>query len=91
MINNKRYTLNDAIKAYRNNAIKAYNNLINKAEKIAELRSTKPRQKMLKIFNYLGEVFNGSTTEGKGLKILTPNQMLIVFSVQIKNAYKITI
>ena len=36
---------------------------------------------MLKIFNYLGEIFNGTTgeesgTEGKGLKILTPNQML---------------
>ena len=30
---------------------------------------------MLKIFNYLGEMFNGPT-EGKGLKILTPNQML---------------
>ena len=36
---------------------------------------------MLKIFNYLVEIFNGSTGEesvlqGKGLKILTPNQML---------------
>ena len=30
---------------------------------------------MLEIFNYLGEIFNGPT-EGKGLKILTPNQML---------------
>ena len=30
---------------------------------------------MLKIFNYLEEIFNGPT-EGKGLKILTPNQML---------------
>ena len=30
---------------------------------------------MLKILNYLGEIFNG-LTEGKGLKILTPNQML---------------
>ena len=29
---------------------------------------------MLKIFNYLGEIFNGPT-EGKGLKILTPNQI----------------
>ena len=65
MINNKRYTLNDAIKAYRSNAIKACNNLINKAEKIAELRSTKPRQKMLKIFNYLGEVFNGQQQKEK--------------------------
>ena len=36
---------------------------------------------MLQIFNYLREIFNGptgeeSTTKGKGLKILTPNQML---------------
>ena len=30
---------------------------------------------MLEIFNYLGEIFN-RPTEGKGLKILTPNQML---------------
>ena len=30
---------------------------------------------MLEIFNYLREIFNGQT-EGKGLKILTPNQML---------------
>ena len=30
---------------------------------------------MLEIFNYLGEIFN-EPTEGKGLKILTPNQML---------------
>ena len=30
---------------------------------------------MLKIFNYLEEIFNGPT-EGKGLKILTTNQML---------------
>ena len=30
---------------------------------------------MLKIFIYLGEIFNGKT-EGSGLKILTPNQML---------------
>ena len=29
----------------------------------------------MKTFNYLEEIFNG-TTEGKGLKILTPNQML---------------
>ena len=49
--------------------------MVNKAEKIAELKSTEPRQKMLKIFNYLAEIFNGPT-EGKGLKILTPNQML---------------
>ena len=36
---------------------------------------------MLGIFNYLGESFNGPTGEesasqGKGLKVLTPNQML---------------
>ena len=30
---------------------------------------------MLEIFNYLGEIFN-VPKEGKGLKILTPNQML---------------
>ena len=30
---------------------------------------------MFKIFNYLGEILNGAT-EGKGLKILTPNQLL---------------
>ena len=81
MINNKRYTLNYANelvnkiaekKIGKNDAIKAYNNLINKAEKIAELRSTKPRQKMLKIFNYLGEVFNGSTTEKKRIKNINP-------------------
>ena len=81
MINNTRYTLNDTNelvnkiaeqKIGRNNAIKEYNNLVNKAEKITDLRSTEPRQKM---FNYLGEIFNGQT-EGKGLKILTSNQML---------------
>ena len=84
MINNERYTLNEANelvnkiaeqKVGKNNAIKGYNNLVNKAERIAELRSTSHRQKMLEIFNYLGEIFN-PTTEGKGLKILTPNEML---------------
>ena len=64
MRNNKRYTLNDANKLVnkiaeqkigKNNAIKEYNSLVNKAEQITELRSTKPRQKMLKIFNYLEE------------------------------------
>ena len=65
----------------KNNAIKAYNDLVNKAEQIAQLRSTPHRQKILKIFNYLGEIFNGPTGEksalqGEGLKILTPNQML---------------
>ena len=63
MINNKRHTLNDANelvnkiaeqKIGKKNAIKAYNNLVNKAEQIAELRSTPPRQKMLKMLNYLG-------------------------------------
>ena len=84
MIDNERYTLNDASKLInkiaehkigKNNAIKAYNNLVNKAEHIAELRSTPHKQKMLKIFNYLGQIYNGPT-EGKGLKLLTPNQML---------------
>ena len=76
----KTYTLNDANelinkiveqKIGRNNAIKTYNNLVYKAE----LRSTPPRQEMLKVFIYLGEIFN-EPTEEKGLKILTPNQML---------------
>ena len=84
MIGNKRYTINNVnelvnkiaeTKISKNNAIKIYNNLISKAEQITELRSTEPRQKMLKIFNYLGEMFNGPT-EGKGLKILTPDQRL---------------
>ena len=84
MINNKWYTLTDGNKLVnkiakqktgKNNAIKEYNDLVNKVEQIAELRSTEPRQKMLKILNYLGEIFNGPT-EGKGLKILTPDQML---------------
>ena len=61
MIDNKRYTINDANelvkkiaeqKIGKNNAIKEYNNLVNKAEQIAKLRSTPPRQKMLKIFSY---------------------------------------
>ena len=84
MIDNKRYTLNNADelvnkiakqKIGKNISIKKYNNQVNKAEQIAELRSTEPRQKMLKKFNYLREILNGQT-EGKGLKILTPNQML---------------
>ena len=63
MINNKRYTLNDVNKLInkigkqkigKNNAIKKYSDLVNKAEQIAELRSTPQRQKMLKIYNYLG-------------------------------------
>ena len=83
IINNKRHTLNNVNelinnkeaeqKIDKNNAIKSYNNLVNKAEQIAELRFTEPRQKMLTIFNYLGEIFNGSTG-GKGLKTL--DQML---------------
>ena len=84
MIDNKRYTLNNADelvnkiakqKIGKNISIKKYNNQVNKAEQIAELRSTEPRQKILKKFNYLREILNGQT-EGKGLKILTPNQML---------------
>ena len=70
MINNKKYTLDDANelvnkiaeqKIGKNNAIKEYNNLVNKAEEIAELRPTKHRQKILETFNYLGEIFNGQT------------------------------
>ena len=70
MIDNKRYILdyaNELViviveqKIGKNNAIKAYRNLVNKAEQIAELRSTSHIQKMLKIFNYLGEIFNGPT------------------------------
>ena len=84
MINNERHTLNDVNELVnkiakqrigKNNAIKKYNNLVNKADQIAKLRSTESRQKMLEIFNYLGEISN-EQTEGKGLKILTPNQML---------------
>ena len=60
MIDNKRYTLNDSSKLVnkiteqkigKNSAIKAYNNLVNKAERIAELRSTSHRRKIVKIFN----------------------------------------
>ena len=83
-IDNKGYTLNDVNelvnkiakgKIGKNNASKAYNNLVDKAEQIAAITSTPPRQKILKIFTYLGEIFRGSTgeesaTEGKGLKIL---------------------
>ena len=90
VIDNKRYTLNYANELVnkiaeqtigKNNPITAYNNLVNKAEQIAKLRSTSHRQKILKILNYLGKIFDGPTgekpaTEGKELKILTPNQML---------------
>ena len=54
----------------------------NKAEQIAKLRSTEPRQKMLKIFNYLREIFNGPIKE-EGLKILTPNQMLSTLPITL--------
>ena len=93
MINNKRYTLNDATKLVnktagqkigKNKAIKAYNNLLNKVEQIVELRSTPPIRKMLKIFNYLGEIFNGpadeeSASRGEGLKILKKPECLVDF------------
>ena len=84
IIYTKRYTLNDANELVnkraeqnigKNNAIKAYNNLGNKAEWIPKLRFTSHRQKMLEIFNYLEEIFNGPT-EGNGLKTVTPIQML---------------
>ena len=70
MIDNERYILNNAKelvnkiaeqKIGKNNAIKEQNNLVYKAEQVAELRSTPPRQKILKIFNNLGEIFNGPT------------------------------
>ena len=84
MIDSKRYTLNDVNelvnkiakqKIGKNNAIKAYNNLVDKEKQISNLRSTPHRQKISEIFNYLGEIFNRKS-EGKSLKILTPNQML---------------
>ena len=109
MIDNKRYTLNNAKelvnekaeqKIGKNNAIKAYNNLVDKAEQIPELISTSHRQKMLEMFNYLGELFNGPTREesasrGEGLQILTPNQMLSRLPISlaqlkaVKNSEKI--
>ena len=83
MINNKRYTLNDANelvnktageKIGKTNAIKAYNGLVNKAEQITELKPTEPWQKMLKIFNYLGEIFNGPNRRKRSKNINTkPN------------------
>ena len=51
MINNKRYSLNDAKELInkiaeqtigKNNVIKEYNDLVNKAEQITKLRSTEP-------------------------------------------------
>ena len=109
MIDNKRYTLNNANelvnekaeqKIGKNNTIKACNNLVDKAEQIPELISTPHRQKMLEMFNYLGELFNGprreeSTSRGEGLKILTPNQMLSRLPISlaqlkaVKNSEKI--
>ena len=68
MIDNERYTPNDANELInkifeqnigKNNAIKTYNNLVYKAE----LRSTPPRQKMLKMLIYLAGIFNGPTEE----------------------------
>ena len=41
------------------------------------------------MFNYLGEIFNGPTTgeeyasQGEGLKMLTPNQMLRRLSISV--------
>ena len=65
IINNTRYTLNDANKLVnkiaaqkigKNNAIKEFNDLVNKAEQIAKLRSTESRQKIVEILNSLGEL-----------------------------------
>ena len=50
--------------------------MVTKANQIVELTSTVSRLKILDILNYLKEIFNGLTTEGQGLNILTPNQML---------------
>ena len=97
MINNKRYTLNDATKLVnktaeqkigKNKAIKAYNNLLNKVEQIVELKSTPPIRNMLKIFNCLGEIFNGpageeSASRGEGLKIFKKNRMLSRFPISL--------
>ena len=78
-INSKRYTLNDANdlvnriakqKIGKNKAIDFYNNFMKKAEQISELRSTLLRQQMLKILNYLGEIFKLS------LKQMMNNQSL---------------
>ena len=59
----------------------------------AELRSTSHSQKMLEIFKNLGEIFNGPTGEesasqGRGSKILTPDQMLSrlpIFLAELKS------
>ena len=47
--------------------------MVIKNKQITELRSTVSRQKIFEILNYLGEIFNGLTTEGQGLKIVTPH------------------
>ena len=61
-INIKRYTLNDADvlvnkiaknEIRKDKTIKVYNTLVKKAEQIAKLRPTPPRQKMLVIFGYM--------------------------------------
>ena len=41
-----------------------------KAEQISKLRSTLPRQQILEIFNYLGEIFNEPKTDDKQLDII---------------------
>ena len=57
-------------------------------EQIVELRSTPPIRKMLKIFNYLGEIFNRpageeSASRGEGLKILKKTRMLSRFPISL--------
>ena len=73
-INNEKYILKDANdlvdkiaikKIGKNNTIKFYNKLVEKAEQISELRSTPPRQKMLKLFNYLRKIFDEPKTDDK--------------------------
>ena len=97
MIDKTRYKLNNANKLVnkiaekkigKNDAIKAYNNLVDATEQISKFRSTEPRQKMVEIFNYLGEIFNGPTGEesvsrGKGLKTLRPNPMLSRLTISL--------
>ena len=72
----KRYTLIDANGLVnkiakktidKNKAINFYNNLVKKAKQISELRSTPSRQKMLEIFNYLEEIFNGPKKDDEQL------------------------
>ena len=77
-INNRRYALinaNDLVnkiankKIRKNSATKFYNKLVEKAKQISELRSTLPRQQMLEIFNYLGELFNEPRTDDDNLTL----------------------